>query len=309
MPLTFGLHIVRTAIWTIFFCLLSVGEAAGTTNLAQAVPLPPLCSAEKYPPLAVRLNISGSTVVGFAVAADGSAKKPYIIRSSGYEILDQASIDCALSMHFQTNGGASEISKQFRFLWSMDGGIVPPAETGDAFHVCPLDLPSATLDQVHDFAETKMLLSDSGKIESISISHKSGSDTFDQAVLNCVSRWKYSPMLQDRVPKETTWFAIVRLNGTHTVEVTDEPTPVNRCTPVSPTAAESINKTALISYDPFENKVPKTLSLSQSTGDTALDNASMACAEVVINQPAYRQLVPLKGLRILWRDGVGQIVQ
>ncbi|MCI0483779.1 MAG: energy transducer TonB [candidate division NC10 bacterium] len=49
--------------------------------------------AKQYPPEARRQGMEGTTEVEFQVAKDGSVKEVMVVRSSGFPILDQASVE------------------------------------------------------------------------------------------------------------------------------------------------------------------------------------------------------------------------
>jgi len=49
--------------------------------------------AKQYPPEARRQGMEGTTEVEFQVAKDGSVKEVMVVRSSGFPLLDQASME------------------------------------------------------------------------------------------------------------------------------------------------------------------------------------------------------------------------
>ena len=54
-----------------------------------------------YPPIAVRLNHQGDTLLAFTASADGSIKNTAIAKSSGYDELDKAAITCASAFRYR----------------------------------------------------------------------------------------------------------------------------------------------------------------------------------------------------------------
>jgi len=59
------------------------------------------CGSHYYPPLAIRLNHQGVTVVEFTIEADGSVTNAHVVKSSGYDELDNASIPCTQSWTYR----------------------------------------------------------------------------------------------------------------------------------------------------------------------------------------------------------------
>jgi protein TonB len=61
---------------------------------------PHSCESE-YPPMAIRLNQQGTTIINFTVNIDGSVSNVRIVGSSGHEMLDAAAIQCAWSWRYR----------------------------------------------------------------------------------------------------------------------------------------------------------------------------------------------------------------
>lgn len=55
------------------------------------------CQSSFYPPIAVRLNQTGTSTVAVHIGADGSVQGVDIVSSSGHDSLDQAAIKCIQS--------------------------------------------------------------------------------------------------------------------------------------------------------------------------------------------------------------------
>jgi len=75
-----------------------------------------------YPPLAIRLNQEGTTLVSVHVATDGSIQSPSVIQSSGYPALDQASLKCVGSYRYfpaTQNGRPVAIDRTLSVAWRL----------------------------------------------------------------------------------------------------------------------------------------------------------------------------------------------
>jgi protein TonB len=102
----------------------AVVKPAGITS-PVSIGRPHACGEKYYPPIATRLNWSGTTVVTFKVEPDGSVKDVTIVESSGHDALDQAAIPCAQTFEYKPalqNGQPVESSVTARIRWSLAGG-------------------------------------------------------------------------------------------------------------------------------------------------------------------------------------------
>jgi periplasmic protein TonB len=80
------------------------------------------CATRYYPPISVRLNQEGTTLVTIHVAADGSVQSVDIAGSSGFDSLDQASIKCSSNWHFKPamqDGQPVAAAKQLKIVWKL----------------------------------------------------------------------------------------------------------------------------------------------------------------------------------------------
>ena len=83
------------------------------------------CAASNYPPVAMRLNQTGTATVLITVGTDGEPKDVKVVESSGHDSLDEASIRCVMShWHFKPamqNGAPVEGQKEIRIRWQLSG--------------------------------------------------------------------------------------------------------------------------------------------------------------------------------------------
>jgi protein TonB len=81
------------------------------------------CQNSYYPPIAVRLNQEGTTLVTVHVGADGSVESVDVANSSGHDSLDQAAIKCATAAWkfkpAMENGQAVASTKQVSIVWRL----------------------------------------------------------------------------------------------------------------------------------------------------------------------------------------------
>ena len=83
------------------------------------------CETSYYPPIAVRLNQTGTTTVNVRISADGSVEGVTVTNSSGHDSLDQAAIRCITSAwHYKPaiqNGQPVATSKAYALVWKLQG--------------------------------------------------------------------------------------------------------------------------------------------------------------------------------------------
>jgi TonB family protein len=82
--------------------------------------------------------------------------------------------------------------------------------TQGAPHICMQFYPSEA--QRHGWqgvTDLSFRVRADGSVTDPVVTHTSGYDILDQASLNCVSRWRYTPVLEEGVPVEVEWQAHV----------------------------------------------------------------------------------------------------
>jgi protein TonB len=84
------------------------------------------CASRYYPAMAVRLDHQGETLVKVDVGADGSVKNVTLVKSSGYDELDQAAIQCVTNgWHYNPateNGQPIAGTREAGVVWKLSGG-------------------------------------------------------------------------------------------------------------------------------------------------------------------------------------------
>lgn len=83
------------------------------------------CAASYYPPLAVRLNHEGKTVVSIHISAEGAVEGVDVANSSGFPELDEAAQRCVQArFHFSPatqNGSPVASTRQIAIVWKLTG--------------------------------------------------------------------------------------------------------------------------------------------------------------------------------------------
>jgi len=96
-------------------------KPAGITAPVQIAGGGAVCQSAYYPPIAIRLNQTGTTTVTIHIGSDGSVTNVDIADSSGHDSLDQAAIKCITSRwRFKPalqNGQPVATSKQYAIKW------------------------------------------------------------------------------------------------------------------------------------------------------------------------------------------------
>ena len=80
-----------------------------------------MCPTEYYPPAAVAAKIQGDTIVAVRIGDDGAVRQVSIIRTSGNDVLDQATVKRITgSWHYKPallNGVPVETTKEYLVQW------------------------------------------------------------------------------------------------------------------------------------------------------------------------------------------------
>jgi protein TonB len=81
------------------------------------------CETSYYPPIAIRLNQTGTTTVAVRIGSDGSVEGVNIVDSSGHDSLDQAAVRCITgAWHYKPaiqNGQAVGVTKEYAIVWKL----------------------------------------------------------------------------------------------------------------------------------------------------------------------------------------------
>jgi protein TonB len=83
---------------------------------------PHVCGDKYYPPVSMRLNEEGTTLLSFKILTDGSITDITVAKSSGHDRLDQAAITCAGSWRYKPatqNGQPVEVPWQTQVQWKL----------------------------------------------------------------------------------------------------------------------------------------------------------------------------------------------
>ena len=86
------------------------------------------CAPQKWPREALRYEIEGTVRIGYQVASDGRVNEARVTRSSGWALLDEASIAAAKTCTFSPEQTALAQGREVpvEFVWKLDGERVRP---------------------------------------------------------------------------------------------------------------------------------------------------------------------------------------
>jgi protein TonB len=83
------------------------------------------CETSYYPPIAIRLNQTGTTTVSVHIGADGSVQGVDVTGSSGHDSLDQAAVKCIqAAWHYRPavqNNQPVATTKSYAIVWRLQG--------------------------------------------------------------------------------------------------------------------------------------------------------------------------------------------
>jgi TonB family protein len=96
------------------------GSGFHSFGLSSPSGQPNLCP--NYPRIAVRMNQEGTATVTFQIATDGSVKDVALAKSTGYPVLDKATLDCVAAYRYfpvMQNGQPITIDKTVSIAWRL----------------------------------------------------------------------------------------------------------------------------------------------------------------------------------------------
>lgn len=188
------------------FLLLPAAAWAETAPLASdasASPQPPkpLFCVINYPAKAVRAGMMGTITVLLEVTAAGKPKDIIVASTSGSEILDSTTVDCAKTWRFHpamVDGKAVEAPYSTTVEWMLNTSAwrisqvlrEPLARCLSSAEAASLPLGGITTVgyQVKD-----------GEVQSAVVERSSGHVELDQKAVACVSAWHFKPQTEDPV--------------------------------------------------------------------------------------------------------------
>jgi TonB family protein len=166
-----------------------------------------------YPPADRQAQIRGSTGLSFTIETDGSLSALTVAHGSGHAELDDAALQCARHWHYKpaANKGVAVAAP-----WSEQVFWNPPPPMlvngmGTA-HTCPPDeyyTPIAIRMGESGRTTVAFTIDIAGTVKDPRIVATSGYDDLDQASLQCVLTWRYTPAMKDGKPVEVPWKTII----------------------------------------------------------------------------------------------------
>ncbi len=105
--------------------VMAVAWLPNGSNVYPAGPSgsPALCDIRQmYPVQAVQDHEQGDVSVVVRIGETGAVKSMKVVKSSGYPLLDQASLDCTAKLQYfpvKQNGRGVEFDRQFAFRWAL----------------------------------------------------------------------------------------------------------------------------------------------------------------------------------------------
>jgi TonB family protein len=273
------------------------------------------CASKYYPPVAIRLNHEGSTVIDVSIDETGKVSKAGIAASSGYPELDQAAVDCvAKEWRFTpaTRDGKPVASvKQYRIVWKLTGPQnVRPWLKMDPDGLCQTIFASAKIRWPSYRAATLAFrVSPAGAVELPFVAISSGDQLFDAKAVECMSKLSYTPAQIAGVPSDVSWTAAVLLSPHTGLAFADGrdmgPYCPDNYFPASMWHGDPPASTD-ISFQTLLGVFSGNFAIEQQSGNPELDQAALACLNKV-RPPlpgSLRGPMPYAQLtRFYWRDG------
>lgn len=216
----------RNACSSLFAIVLAFAATLTTTGIAfaQQLPTPPNNGTAAQTPSTTQTSAAntpncdsfvpaggavskgvGDTLVSYTHMPDGTMAGVAVYRSSGDTALDKAAIDCANATRWPptvVEGKLSEITAVGSVSWTLqhhffsDLAMYGPREPCNQRtvhrHAVRLDNPGTTIAAYHITAD--------GTVKDVTVKQSSGVALLDDAVISCVSSWRFYPIRQHGLP-------------------------------------------------------------------------------------------------------------
>jgi TonB family protein len=163
------------------------GSSTSTIAPPQPAGGPHECRTH-YPREAVLGKEEGITVLSFNIDREGRVNNVAVSQSSGYAVLDQASISCVAAWTYtpaMQNGQPAEVAWKAKIEWALPQSPVPIGS-----HDCRMEARQITTDRPIGIRFTVGV---DGHVKDVRLSQSSGNTVFDQALIACIQTWQYQP--------------------------------------------------------------------------------------------------------------------
>jgi TonB family protein len=167
----------------------------------------PLCS----PPFHVDQHVTGSTIVSFKIAKDGTVEDIAVQRSSGAVAVDEAAKSCVAGRIYKPairNGQPVEFPTAAQFEWKPAlRSEMPPSDPSLAARVISFPVRKDRHDSCELWHAAKAVLlsfyvEPDGSVKNVTILQPSGDAAIDKDAIDCVSGRAYKPAMRDGQPIE-----------------------------------------------------------------------------------------------------------
>jgi TonB family protein len=172
------------------------------------------CPQPQYPREALRYELEGSTQVALLIGDDGKAHGKRVVKSSGWKMLDSASMDflsaCSFSPITRDGKPAGAHWKTFQYVWTLQGSrekpATPPAIQREncaaadriAIVASPRDGSGILL---------RFLTNAQGEAFGVKLEGSSGNDAVDAEAIRALTACRFTPSLRDGKPGPGNAFA------------------------------------------------------------------------------------------------------
>lgn len=184
---------------------------------------------EYYPSIAMSRGDEGLTTIRFTIKEDGTIGDAWVQTSSGSDLLDQATLDCAKAWTYKPamrDGKAVAVSWAVRVEWYMhhtyegpapdqappapDSHWSPPAAPPEDDHSCAISFNSGTNNTLAEPTKPTVVqftITPEGSTRDPLIASSSGSAAHDAYAIGCVVGWHYVPAKRNGKPVSAHWSA------------------------------------------------------------------------------------------------------
>jgi TonB family protein len=163
-------------------CAVLVAASAAAQNGG------PACAPQQWPREALRYELEGKVRIGYRVTPEGQVNEARVTKSSGWALLDHASVVAATTCRFAPDKAAAMQDREMpvEFVWTLGGGdsIHPSLVPGSCVASGPIDgfQPFDTRPTDATGVKVRFLVDGNGKPHGIKLEGKPDAALADQVV-------------------------------------------------------------------------------------------------------------------------------
>ncbi len=295
-------RLARLAVCLVLFATAAHADPSqqtAQTTTPASIGTPHVC-AEYYPPLASAFGSEGTTLLSFTITPTGTVENPVVARSSGDELLDQASLTCVKRWLYKPaikDGVAVSAPWQVNVLWKLHDEERAYSETP---RNCARYNGVTQRTQPVRFTLVAFQVS-GGEVVAATTLVPSGDVALDEKAVECVKTFRFALTFTYGYSTDGSDYKVIDWSDPDDldpvlkppVRIVSGPSPKVCAYPVAARKRQSQGDVP-ISFHVGADGAVRNPAVLRSSGDSDLDSAAVACLASWRFQPATLNNTPVE---------------